>query len=128
MEPRDSDAATRDAAGLRDRAHHVAAADTVDEASRHLPGAATAPMMNSDDAAENLAIVELLLCASDLARNGVQYALSMAVDELDMQYTLTALVAALEARDVGALYGEAMNADAYLEAAYRVMQRDVSGS
>lgn len=67
-------------------------------------------------------VVELLLCASDLARRGVGFALTAAVELLDCSFTTTAMEAALTAREVGSLYGESMGADAYLEAAYRVME------
>jgi hypothetical protein len=74
-------------------------------------------------------VVELLLCASDLARRGVAFPLSAAVEALGHTPLVTryavfapaAFTAAMEAREVGALYGEAMNADAFLEAAYRLM-------
>lgn len=75
------------------------------------------PVRTEDDPA-----VELLLCASDLARRGVDFALTAAVEALGLAFTDAALDAALAAREVGALYGESMSADAYLEAAYRLME------
>lgn len=71
--------------------------------------------------------VELLLCASELARLGVEFALSAAVEALDLAYSDVALEAAFAAREVGALYGDSMSADSYLEAAYRVMQGSGAG-
>lgn len=75
------------------------------------------PIRTEDDP-----VVELLLCAADLARRGMEFGLSAAVEALDINYSMTALEAALAAREVGALYGKSMSADAYLEAAYRLME------
>jgi hypothetical protein len=66
--------------------------------------------------------VEILLCAADLAHCGVEFALSAAVEALGLSFTVIAMEAALAAREVGALYGESMCADAFLEAAYRLME------
>jgi hypothetical protein len=75
------------------------------------------PVRTEDDPS-----VELLLCAADLAVRGVAFALTAAVEALGLQFTEPALDAAFAAREVGALYGESMSADAYLEAAYRLME------
>ena len=104
-------------AGLCPRAYHVAVANN--PASGYQPRAKASPMTDEDQA-----VVEVLLCASDLARTGADFALTAAVEALGLQYTLTAIIAAYEVRDVGKLYGEAMSADAYLEAAYRIIARD----
>jgi hypothetical protein len=70
--------------------------------------------------------VELLLVASDFARCGQEFPLVAASEFLGMLTahgipSSDAFVAAHYVREVGALYGEAANADAYLEAAYRLM-------
>jgi hypothetical protein len=73
--------------------------------------------------------VELLLCASDLARRGARFPLAAAVDALGLsppgssvRFAPCVFVAAVEAREVGSLYGDSMSADAFLEAAYRLME------
>lgn len=69
-------------------------------------------------------IIELLLCAADLAERGASFGLTEAVEWLGLAYSELALVASYEARAVAIeLHTDGdIGTREYLEAAYRVAE------